>query len=67
MFIKYLHVFVLAYFKNLISNVKHWLFSILDMEYILQVLHKVHGYKITPVQGLEFFNDLRDAECSPAV
>lgn len=42
-------------------------FSVLDIEYILHVLRKVHGYKITPVQGLEFFSDLRDAECCPAV
>lgn len=36
-------------------------FSVLDIEYILHVLHKVHGYKITLEQGLEFFNDLRGA------
>lgn len=42
-------------------------FSVLDIEYILHVLHKVHGYKITLEQGLEFFNDLWAAGCGPGM
>jgi len=40
--------------KDLFSNGKDWLFSVLDIEYILHALHKVHCHKIKPMQADSF-------------